>query len=1042
MGEFEGTEATNFAPFTNIGIGMGPDIPNSPAKNAPSAQTGTTQSLAANRHSIFQANSTDRPTVVQVGLSANAEADGKSTMSPRKRICSEEPVKIKCNESKKPKKNSHVKTLTKANKVTKKRQKSKASSTTAQSSRNFFDANTPLIRVSLKNHVINPPWPLQRIFDIPAELNKFIEMKTSWKACIRSAQKTSAPVVVSTPTKSKSRQSQNLSRTSSKHYLLEKVSKPFSEDAQRGVIDFKAILKSLIMENIIEPNSNSLWFRHEDHIISSTLLQDGTLWFMDKAFATIPDWMNYVISPVKQLIKYDESCLKRVFFGDFTLYAWSEYRKALMGARSARKRQKLTPLNFEINGAQNVIGSKDIKKKVINEKKNQQKRTIVKLKHKGPRNLKKSKIAQDKVKLQGKRKSKDLDAMEKVEAKMIDQGGKGNKKLKIRAKAKDRPKPQKAVKSIAKSSEPISKSKRRSKSKLKQAERSAHVDPTDTSAKKAQPLKNRILSRHWTQNASGSENCNFIYVKGGKSILQKLSIAALINFNFTAVQPNQNYFPKCYEDDLILSKEEFEKMKSFFLLCDSITKAETNDLGTTELMHESGFHFLSNIALPDKMKPDKLERMSKNLTYPDLDPLMMVTCQNYAGNLNNKDWNRRLHNVSSRQSRASVDTSILYEKQPFKVVILPEALFLGDLHAHLCTDEIIGLLGGRWDSKNKLLIVENVFPCRELTLSPEFDQSVSVEMEPGSASEATNAIQRCGMTVVGWYHSHPLFQPSPSVCDINNQSNYQNMFESTLSENRRSVPPYIGMIFTPYDTFSAKHDESRVNIFHTRAIEVRVDRKSSKKINIPMRLIATPLTYANDDSKIIGGDMIWKVTSRTSPGNNNNNNIGDMDLEPEDCDIGVHNIDIRTLRDILDSMISKVELNFARSKFLSNAKPIEYRGGQDKGGDIVVQEIAASDTEAKKNDAKNSELIKAYTTKYGIPMQSVISQTIQLISYYKVHKKRTKFRKKLQKNKTKKDKLYASVLKHSQRLQIKTKTLKENFAADITEYILSAAGGV
>ena len=160
------------------------------------------------------------------------------------------------------------------------------------------------------------------------------------------------------------------------------------------------------------------------------------------------------------------------------------------------------------------------------------------------------------------------------------------------------------------------------------------------------------------------------------------------------------------------------------------------------------------------------------------------------------------------------------------------------------------------------MIVENVFPCRELTLPPQFDQSVSVEMEPGSASEATNAIQRCSMTVVGWYHSHPLFQPSPSVCDINNQSNYQNMFESTHFENRRAVPPYIGMIFTPYDTLSAKNDESRVNIFHTRAIQVRVDRKSSKEINVPMRLIATPLTYANDASHLNSNSLVEGVTSR------------------------------------------------------------------------------------------------------------------------------------------------------------------------------------
>ena len=137
----------------------------------------------------------------------------------------------------------------------------------------------------------------------------------------------------------------------------------------------------------------------------------------------------------------------------------------------------------------------------------------------------------------------------------------------------------------------------------------------------------------------------------------------------------------------------------------------------------------------------------------------MIPCQNYDGNNNNNSWKRRIAASSTRQSRTSVNTSILSEKQPFQVVILPEVLFLGDIHAHLCTGEIIGLLGGRWDAEKKILVVENVFPCRELKLPPPYDQSVSVEMDP-SVSEATNTIQQCGTTVVaGTIHhtNHHLY---------------------------------------------------------------------------------------------------------------------------------------------------------------------------------------------------------------------------------------------------------------------------------------------
>jgi protein MYSM1 len=37
--------------------------------------------------------------------------------------------------------------------------------------------------------------------------------------------------------------------------------------------------------------------------------------------------------------------------------------------------------------------------------------------------------------------------------------------------------------------------------------------------------------------------------------------------------------------------------------------------------------------------------------------------------------------------------------QPFRVVVLPSAQLVMDTHAHLCTNEVIGYLGGDWDAK-------------------------------------------------------------------------------------------------------------------------------------------------------------------------------------------------------------------------------------------------------------------------------------------------------------------------------------------------------
>ena len=80
--------------------------------------------------------------------------------------------------------------------------------------------------------------------------------------------------------------------------------------------------------------------------------------------------------------------------------------------------------------------------------------------------------------------------------------------------------------------------------------------------------------------------------------------------------------------------------------------------------------------------------------------------------------------------------------------------------------------------------------------------------------------------MVGWYHSHPCFVPTPSACDMENQSNYQVFFQdnggngssnssSTTSNGDGDVAccapgsasaaqgtglyPFVGLIVSPYD---------------------------------------------------------------------------------------------------------------------------------------------------------------------------------------------------------------------------------------------------
>lgn len=46
-------------------------------------------------------------------------------------------------------------------------------------------------------------------------------------------------------------------------------------------------------------------------------------------------------------------------------------------------------------------------------------------------------------------------------------------------------------------------------------------------------------------------------------------------------------------------------------------------------------------------------------------------------------------------------------------------------------------------------------------------------MDPVSQTQASEALAVRGYSVIGWYHSHPAFDPNPSLRDIDTQAKYQ-----------------------------------------------------------------------------------------------------------------------------------------------------------------------------------------------------------------------------------------------------------------------------
>ncbi|KAM6921999.1 LOW QUALITY PROTEIN: histone H2A deubiquitinase MYSM1 [Xenentodon cancila] len=125
-------------------------------------------------------------------------------------------------------------------------------------------------------------------------------------------------------------------------------------------------------------------------------------------------------------------------------------------------------------------------------------------------------------------------------------------------------------------------------------------------------------------------------------------------------------------------------------------------------------------------------------------------------------------------------------QEPFQVTVCAETLLVMDMHAHVSRGEVIGLLGGTFNEEAKLLKICAAEPCNSVSTG------LQCEMDPVSQTLACDVLSSLGLSVVGWYHSHPSFHPNPSVRDINTQDQFQSYFS-------RGGAPFIGMIVSPYD---------------------------------------------------------------------------------------------------------------------------------------------------------------------------------------------------------------------------------------------------
>ncbi|KGL77968.1 Histone H2A deubiquitinase MYSM1, partial [Tinamus guttatus] len=126
------------------------------------------------------------------------------------------------------------------------------------------------------------------------------------------------------------------------------------------------------------------------------------------------------------------------------------------------------------------------------------------------------------------------------------------------------------------------------------------------------------------------------------------------------------------------------------------------------------------------------------------------------------------------------------KQEPFQVKVSSEALLIMDLHSHVSMAEVIGLLGGRYSEDDRVVEVCAAEPCNSLSTG------LQCEMDPVSQTQASETLAARGYSVIGWYHSHPAFDPNPSIRDIDTQAKYQSYFS-------RGGAMFIGMIISPYN---------------------------------------------------------------------------------------------------------------------------------------------------------------------------------------------------------------------------------------------------
>jgi proteasome lid subunit RPN8/RPN11 len=161
-----------------------------------------------------------------------------------------------------------------------------------------------------------------------------------------------------------------------------------------------------------------------------------------------------------------------------------------------------------------------------------------------------------------------------------------------------------------------------------------------------------------------------------------------------------------------------------------------------------------------------------------------------------------------------VSCVLVERQQQFTIRLSTDCLALMQFHASLTELEVIGLLGGRFDAKQRVLTIECATPCP--SRSTPYQCEIEADVVPG----IVDGFREQGLEAVGWYHSHPQFVAEPSVRDMINQE----MYQRTCAPVDDDVP-FVAMIVHPARNIL---EEDSVEVDHPLPFEEKSSEPCSR----------------------------------------------------------------------------------------------------------------------------------------------------------------------------------------------------------------------